>query len=68
VQKEAINAIVAGKSPIVAVMLTRAGKSMLFMLLAWAKQGGIIVVVVLLIALRGDIMRQCRKLEILCAE
>jgi superfamily II DNA helicase RecQ len=34
VQKEAINAIVASKSPIVAVMPTRAGKSMLFMLLA----------------------------------
>jgi superfamily II DNA helicase RecQ len=32
VQKEAINAIVAGNSPVVAVMLTRAGKSMLFML------------------------------------
>jgi superfamily II DNA helicase RecQ len=32
VQKEAINAIVASKSPIVAVMPTRAGKSMLFML------------------------------------
>jgi superfamily II DNA helicase RecQ len=34
VQKEAINAIVASKSPVVAVMLTRAGKSMLFILLA----------------------------------
>jgi superfamily II DNA helicase RecQ len=32
VQKEAIDAIVASKSPIVAVMPTRAGKSMLFML------------------------------------
>jgi superfamily II DNA helicase RecQ len=68
VQKEAINAIVAGKSPVVAVMLTRAGKSILFMLLAWAEQGGTTVVVVLLIALRGDIMQQCRKLEILCAK
>jgi superfamily II DNA helicase RecQ len=32
VQKEAIDAIVAGKSHVVAVMLTGAGKSMLFML------------------------------------
>jgi superfamily II DNA helicase RecQ len=68
VQKEAIDAIVAGKSPIVAVMLTRAGKSMLFMLPAWAKQGSTTVVVVLLIALQGDIMQQCRKLGISCAE
>ena len=37
VQKEAIKAIVAGKSYVVAVMPTRAGKSMLFMLLAWAE-------------------------------
>jgi superfamily II DNA helicase RecQ len=32
VQKEAIDAIVAGESHVVAVMPTRAGKSMLFML------------------------------------
>jgi superfamily II DNA helicase RecQ len=57
VQKEAINAIVASNSLVVAVMLTRAGKSMLFMLPAWAEQGGMMVVVVPLIALRGDIMR-----------
>jgi superfamily II DNA helicase RecQ len=34
VQKEAINAIVASKSYVVAVILTRAGKSVLFILLA----------------------------------
>jgi superfamily II DNA helicase RecQ len=68
VQKEAIDAIVDGKSPVVAVMPTRAGKSLLFMLPAWAEQGGTTVVVVPLIALRGDIVRQCRKLGILCAK
>ena len=68
VQKEAINAIVAGKSPVVAVMPTRAGKSLLFMLPAWAEQGGTTVVVVLLIVLRGDIVRRCRKLGISCAK
>ena len=57
VQKEAINAIIASKSYVVAIMLTRAGKSMLFMLLAWAEQGGTTVVIVLLIALQGDIMQ-----------
>jgi superfamily II DNA helicase RecQ len=64
VQKEAIDAIVASKSHVVAVMPTRAGKSMLFMLLAWAEQGSTTVVVVPLIALRGDMMRRCRKLGI----
>jgi hypothetical protein len=68
VQKEAIDAIVAGESPVVAVMLTGAGKSMLFMLPAWAEQGGTTVVVVLLVALRGDIMRRCKELGIACAE
>jgi len=68
VQKEAIDAIVAGKSHVVAVMPTGAGKSMLFMLPAWAEQGGTTVVVVPLIALRGDMMRRCRKLGISCAE
>ncbi|CAN9283890.1 unnamed protein product [Alternaria alternata] len=68
VQKEAIEAIVAGKSHVVAVMPTGAGKSMLFMLPAWAEQGGTTVVVVPLIALRGDMMRRCRKLGISCAE
>jgi superfamily II DNA helicase RecQ len=34
VQQEAINAIVAGESPVVAVMLTGSRKSLLFMLLA----------------------------------
>jgi superfamily II DNA helicase RecQ len=68
VQKEAIDAIVAGKSPVVAVMPTRAGKSLLFMLPAWAEQGGTTVVVVPLIALREDIMRRCTKLGISCAK
>jgi superfamily II DNA helicase RecQ len=68
VQKEAIEAIVAGNSHVVAVMPTGAGKSMLFMLPAWAEQGGTTVVVVPLIALRGDMMRWCRKLGISCAK
>ena len=68
VQKDAIDAIVAGESPVVAVMPTGAGKSMLFMLPAWAEQGGTTVVIVPLIALRGDMMRRCKKLGISCAE
>ncbi len=49
-------------------MLTEVGKSMLFMLLVWAEQGGTTVVVVLLIALRGDMKRRCKKLGISCLE
>jgi superfamily II DNA helicase RecQ len=63
-QKEAIEAIIAGESPVVAVMPTGAGKSMLFMLPAWAEQGSTTVVVVPLIALQGDIHRRCQKLGI----
>ena len=58
-QKQAIEAIVAGKSPVVAVMPTGAGKSMLFMLPAWAEQGGTTVVVVPLISLQGHMIQQC---------
>lgn len=68
VQKEAIAAIVAGESPVVAVMPTGAGKSMLFMLPAWAERGGTTVVVVPLISLRGDMMQRCKTLGIQCVE
>jgi hypothetical protein len=67
-QKEAINAIVAGRSHVVAVMPTGAGKSMLFMLPAWAEQGGTTVVVVPLIALRRHMVQRCRELGVSCAE
>jgi superfamily II DNA helicase RecQ len=59
VQKEAIAVIVAGESPVVAVMPIGGEKSLLFMLLVWAEQGGTTIVVVLLIALRGDIIQRC---------
>lgn len=67
VQEQAIEAIVAGESPVVAVMPTGGGKSLLFMLPAWAAQGGSTMVVIPLIALRGDMMRRCRSLGISCA-
>jgi superfamily II DNA helicase RecQ len=68
VQEAAIEAITAGESPVVAVMPTGGGKSLLFMLLAWAEQGGTTVVVVPLIALRGDMKQRCIKLGISCVE
>ena len=41
-----------------------AGKSILFILLAWAEQSRTTVVVVPLIALRGDMKQHCKKLRI----
>jgi superfamily II DNA helicase RecQ len=65
-QREAINAITAGESPVVAVMPTGGGKSLLFMLPAFAEQGGTTIIVVPLIALRGDMKQRCQKLGISC--
>jgi superfamily II DNA helicase RecQ len=55
VQKEAINAIIVGKSSIIAVMPIGKGKNLLFILLAFAEQGSTTVVIILLIALRSNI-------------
>jgi len=68
VQQQAMEAIQAGNSPVVAVMPTGAGKSILFMLLAWVKPGGTTVVVVPLITLRGDMKRRCDEFGIECIE
>ena len=68
VQQQAMEAIQAGNSPVVAVMPTGAGKSILFMLPAWVEPGGTTVVVVPLIALRGDMKRRCDEFGIECIE
>jgi superfamily II DNA helicase RecQ len=68
VQEQAIQAIQAGVSPVVAVMATGGGKSVLFMLPAWVEPGGTTVVVVPLTALRRDMKRRCDELGIVCAE
>ncbi len=67
-QKPAIEAIMAGKSPVVIVMATGEGKSLLFMLPAWCSQGGTSIVVVPLIALRQDMKQRCESMGITCAE
>ncbi|CEN60839.1 Putative Superfamily II DNA helicase [Aspergillus calidoustus] len=60
VQASAMAAIQQGRSPVVAIMPTGGGKSMLFMLPAWAVPGGTTIVVVPLISLRQDMARRCR--------
>jgi superfamily II DNA or RNA helicase len=67
VQGEAMRAIQDGVSPIVAVMPTGSGKSVLFMLPAWAESGGLTVVVVPLNGLRADMVHRCQRLGIRCA-
>ncbi|KAL4732889.1 P-loop containing nucleoside triphosphate hydrolase protein [Aspergillus similis] len=66
VQASAMAAIQQGHSPVVAIMPTGGGKSMLFMLSAWAVPGGTTIVVVLLILLRQDMARRCRQLGVSC--
>ncbi|EDN04941.1 conserved hypothetical protein [Histoplasma mississippiense (nom. inval.)] len=68
VQAAAIRAIQDGESPVVAIMPTGGGKSMMFMLPAWVAPGGTTVVVVPLVALRGDMQRRCEELGISCVE
>ncbi|KAJ5761690.1 hypothetical protein N7533_003729 [Penicillium manginii] len=67
-QGPVLQAIKHGVSPIVAVMPTGGGKSVLFMLPAWVSgRAGLTIVVVPLIALRGDMEARCQRLGISCA-
>ena len=66
-QGQAMQAIQNGDSPIVAVMPTGSGKSVLFMLPAWVEPGGVSIVVVPLKALREDMIHRCEQIGIRCA-
>jgi superfamily II DNA or RNA helicase len=65
-QQTALRAIMDNKSPIILVMATGAGKSLVFMLPASVKDAGTTVVVTPLIALKQDMQRRCRQLGIDC--
>lgn len=67
VQRPAINAIMQHKSPIVAIMGTGAGKSILFMLPA-SVSSGVSIVIVPLVSLREDMKARCDRLGIACVE
>ena len=67
VQKPAIQAIMQHKSPVVAIMGTGAGKSVLFMLPA-SVSSGVTIVVVPLVALRFDMKERCDQLGLVSAE
>ncbi|KAF5227551.1 hypothetical protein FANTH_14744 [Fusarium anthophilum] len=67
-QREAVDAIMMNKSPVVVIMGTGTGKSLCFMLPAASCPGGLTVVIVPLVSLQGDLMDRCQKLRISCAE
>jgi superfamily II DNA helicase RecQ len=61
VQKPAIQAIIQHKSPVVAIIGTGAGKSVLFILPA-SVSGRVTIVVIPLVALQFNIKEQCDQL------
>ena len=63
-QEEALSAIMANVSPVLVVMGTGAGKSLLFQLPARSQKSGITVVVVPLKTLERDLHERCRKVGI----
>ncbi|KAH0553468.1 hypothetical protein GP486_006460, partial [Trichoglossum hirsutum] len=65
-QHAALQAIIANKSPIILVMRTGGGKSLMFMLPASIQEAGTTVVVMPLIALKQDMQRRCRELGLEC--
>lgn len=66
VQDPAMRAIQRGESPVVAVMPTSGGKSMLFIVPAFTAPGGTTIIMVLLVVLQADMTRRCQELGISC--
>lgn len=58
-QKQAIQAVMNGISPMLVVMGTGAGKSLIFMLQAYCSHGGTTIVVVPLVLLQDDLKVRC---------
>jgi superfamily II DNA helicase RecQ len=63
-QEAAIKAIMSGQSPVVAIMGTGCGKSVLFMLPAIMAPGGITIVVTPLVSLQGNMQERCDQARI----
>ena len=66
-QERAIQAVMQGRSPILVIMGTGAGKSLVFMLPAFCSSGGTSIVVVPLVSLQGDLKRRCDESGISCS-
>jgi superfamily II DNA helicase RecQ len=65
-QKEALVAILSGQGPLVIILPTGGGKSLLFQLPASIPGAGVTIVVVPFQALRGNLVKRCKDLEISC--
>jgi superfamily II DNA helicase RecQ len=65
-QEPALRAIMKNKSPILVIMGTGAGKSLLFMLPARSIGTGTTVVITPLVSLQNDLARRCQKVGIPC--
>jgi superfamily II DNA helicase RecQ len=66
-QKQAIQAVMNGISPMLVVMGTGAGKSLIFMLPAFCSHGGTSIVVVPLVSLQDDLKVRCDKSGVTCS-
>ena len=67
-QEKSMHAIMTGQSPIVSIMSTGEGKSMLFMLPAYCVNGGTTIVIIPLCSLQEDLERRCRESRIECVQ
>lgn len=65
-QEEAMQAVVSGLTPVVVILGTGEGKSLLYMLPQRLPGAGITVLLVPLIALKEDTIRKCRAMGIEC--
>jgi superfamily II DNA helicase RecQ len=67
-QEPALKAIIRNESPILVVMDTEAGKSLLFQLPAHSQKSGTTVVIVPLKSLEKSLHERCQKASILCIQ
>ncbi|KAF2702603.1 hypothetical protein K504DRAFT_394191, partial [Pleomassaria siparia CBS 279.74] len=65
-QVKAIQAIIAGKSPVVLVKPTGSSKSLAFMLPAFLRSYGLTIIFLPLIILQLNIQERCKELNVLC--
>ena len=67
-QKKAIYVIMTGQSPIVDVMATGEGKSMLFILPVFCVSSSTTIVIILLCSLQDDLEQRCKEACIECVQ
>ncbi|KAI7349578.1 hypothetical protein KC320_g5979 [Hortaea werneckii] len=63
-QKQALTQIMSWTEQVVAILPTGAGKSLLFMLPCTLPDAGITILIVVLVALHGDMLRRVREMKI----